>query len=56
MKADSYDDATPPQHTNGDAEGVLPASVLDTLEDIMTRVVRIQATLTALLNELHERD
>jgi hypothetical protein len=50
------DDATPPQHTNGDAEGVLPASVLDTLEDIMTRVVRIQATLTALLNELHERD
>lgn len=57
MKADDMiDDATPSQRTNGDAEGVLPASVLDTLEDIMTRVVRIQATLTALLNELHERD
>ena len=55
LKVDNYDDTTPPQHTNGNAEGVLPASVLDTLDDIMTRVVRIQATLTALLNELHER-
>jgi hypothetical protein len=30
--------------------------VLDALEDIMARVVRIQATLTGLLNELRERD
>jgi hypothetical protein len=57
MKADDMiDDATPAQRTNGDAEPALNPRVLDALEDIMTRVVRIQATLTALLNELHERD